>query len=128
MLQRDRQRRVRAAAGVLPRTPRSTSGAWCCACVMLSISSAVLHHRRPVPVLARAAGWCRSRATRRGWTLRQVPGAADRPVGCWRGWAARRACTARCSSRRSARTTCAPRAPRAWPSRRCCSATCCATR
>ena len=32
---------------------------------------------------------------------------------CWRAWAARRGCTARCSSRRSARTTCAPRAPRA---------------
>jgi hypothetical protein len=47
---------------------------------------------------------------------------------CWRGWAARRACTARCSSRRSARTTCAPRAPRACRRPWCCSATCCATR
>jgi len=30
--------------------------------------------------------------------------------------------------RRSARTTCAPRAPRAWPSTWCSGATCCATR
>ena len=37
----------------------------------------------------------------------------------------RRAGTARCSSRRWARTTCARRARRASPSRRCCSATCC---
>ena len=28
----------------------------------------VLHHRRPVPVLARASSWCRSPATPGGWT------------------------------------------------------------
>ena len=42
--------------------------------------------------------------------------------------AAARAGTAPSSSRRSARTTCAPRAPRGCRSGACCSATCCRTR
>lgn len=50
---------------------------------------------------------------------------------CWwrssRAWAPRRASTAPCSWRKSARTTCAPPAPRGWPSAWCCFATCCAT-
>ena len=84
----------------------------------------VLHHRRPVLLLARAPAGAdlglRGRP-RRG----EVPAPADRACRCWRGSAPRRGCTARCSSRRSARTTCAPRAPRACRSRSCCSATCC---
>ena len=108
-------------------TPTSTSGASSLCVLMLSISSLFY-------IIVGQFFFCKllklvpisgfARRLRPG----RVPGAADRLSASCRGWAARRGSTARCSSRRSARTTCAPRAPRACPRRSCCSATCCATR
>ena len=74
---------------------------------------AVLHHRRPVFHRASCATWCRSRATTR--RHRRLPGSSC--CRCWSAWwrasVAARAGTAPSSWRRSARTMCAPRAPRA---------------
>jgi peptide/nickel transport system permease protein len=58
---------------------RWTSGAWCCAW-MLSISEPVLHHRRPVPVLARAGKLVPISGYAPGLDAVQVPGAAGAHV------------------------------------------------
>ena len=95
---------------------RSTSPSRCCMaffratyldfwgvvlCVaMMSISHAVLHHRRPVPDLASSGTWCRSRATTAALDAAKF---LVLPVIDRRGRRHRRrarAGTARCSSRR----------------------------
>ena len=70
---------VRAAAGDVPPHAARLLGRGAVRADAVDLEP-VLHHRRPVPVLARAASWRRSRATPAGWTLLKLPGAADAAV------------------------------------------------
>ena len=121
-----RRDRVLAAARVLPQHLPRVLGRHAGRVPAVDLV-AVLHHRRAVLLQqapeARADLRLRGRRRSRSYSSRCRSSSASP-----RGWAARRSSTARCSSRRSARTTCAPRAPRASPRPSCCSATCCAMR
>ena len=125
--------RMRAGWAKVFRDPYAAGSAIVVAAFLLLTMVDSIHFRRALPNTPGATATAYDVRTESLLDVPLAPLIAAREVTystplAWRGSAGKGGCTARCSSKRSARTTCARRAPRACPSNGCCSATCCAMR